>query len=1292
MSGTVKQVYEPTTIKEKQDRRNEMKAKATLLMALPNKDQLKFHSYQDVKLLLDGIEKRYRWERELEGSSSTSQNSQNVAFVSNSTKNTNSTNKADNNAYEVSTTHTQGNGVNLDNLCDVVIVAFLASQPNSPQIAQEDLEQLHPNDLEEMDLQWEMAMLIIRARRFMKRTWRKLDINGQSVGFDKSKVECYNCHKHGHFTRECRFLRNQENKGRENNTRTIAVETPTQNALVAQDEIGRYDWSYQAKEEQPTNHALMAFTSSGSSSSSDSEVDSCSKTCEKAYATLKEQYDREYGSKTWLRAGVVLAGEMFFTSSRCDREKVEDDYGNVWSGKLSTASAAVNTVRPVNTANTKAVNTIKSVNTAASKPIGNPQQKEYKEKGVIDCGYSRHMTGNKCYLDEYEDYDGGFVSFGDGKGRISGKMCHKSVTKKNNVLFTDTECLVLSSNFKLLDESQVLLRVPRKDNIYSVDLKSVVPTGGLTCLIAKAIIDESNTWHMRLGHINFKTMNKLVKGNLVKGFPLKIYENDHTCVACQKGKQHKASYKTKLVNSISKPLHMLHMDLFGLTNVKSLMKKSYCLVVTDDFSRFSWVFFFATKDETSGILKAFITKIENQLDHKVKLIRSDNRTEFKNSIMNQFCEMNGIKREFSVAMTPQQNGVAERKNKTLIEAAKTMLVDSKLPTTFWAEAVNTACYLLNRVLVIKPHNKTPYELIRGRPPLIDFMKPFGCPVTILNTRDHLGKFDGKTDEGYFVRYSVVSKAMKVFNKRTRIVEETLNIRFLENTPNVKRNGPDWFFDVDSLSISMNYVPVVAGNKTNGIARIKDNTVAGQAQKEKQPEQEYILILICTTDPSISQGPKDRENDTSMKPTEVINTARPPGSTSNAFEEHLFKRFSHFKNAFSLPPVLNISSMDNIGIFGNAYDDEDVEEVVDMNNVNSSYLVPDTSFTKFHKDHPEDQDFSKDSKHSNGDKTKALIKDEEAEDVDVYLYRSMIGSLMYLTASRLDIMFVVYACARFQFTPKISQFNDQTIVANSTTEAEYVAAANCCGQVGDEAVHKELGDRMERAATTASSFEAEQDSGSGPRALMNVPTYVSLIEHFGKLLCFVPNEDGVMLSLLPLMEETKIIIKASIRRHPQLLRSESVVAVEEDLKQTKKVYSSALTKLVLKVKKLEKQDGGTSWFQEDPEKTSTDTEILVEQETLTELIENLRSGEKVTTASASISIASPPKVSTAEVSTASPDVGTAAAALVFKRRKQAKAMAEQEQERINFEAALELPKQLNEREEVPTKATQSQTID
>ncbi|GJX09816.1 ribonuclease H-like domain-containing protein [Tanacetum coccineum] len=232
------------------------------------------------------------YEPEISGSSSTSQNPQNVAFVSsNSTNSNSSTNEADNTAYGVSAAHTQSNPTSGDNLSDAVICAFLASQPNSPQLAQEDLEQIDPDDLEEMDLQWEMAMLTIRARRFIKRTGRKLDVNGQRVGFDKSKVECYNCHKNGHFARECRAPRNQESRGREINRRTVTVETPTENALVAQDGIRGYDWSYQAEEEHPTNFALMAHTSSGSSSSSDSEVDSCSKSCVKAYATLKEQYD-----------------------------------------------------------------------------------------------------------------------------------------------------------------------------------------------------------------------------------------------------------------------------------------------------------------------------------------------------------------------------------------------------------------------------------------------------------------------------------------------------------------------------------------------------------------------------------------------------------------------------------------------------------------------------------------------------------------------------------------------------------------------------------------------------------------------------------------------------------------------------------------------------------------------------------------------------------------------------------------------------------------------------------------
>ncbi|GJY35567.1 putative ribonuclease H-like domain-containing protein [Tanacetum coccineum] len=200
-----------------------------------------------------------------------------------------------------------------------------------------------------------------------------------------------------------------------------------------------------------------------------------------------------------------------------------------------------------------------------------------KTQEVLEEGKGKIRTGKLDFKDVYFVKEHKFNLFS-----VS-QMCDK----KNSVLFTETECLVLSPDFKLLDESQVLLKVPRQNNMYSFYLKNIVSSGGLTCLFAKATIDEYNLWQRRHGHINFKTMNKLVKGNLVRGLPSKLFENDHTCVACQKGKQHKASCKTKLVSFISQPLQMLHINLFRLTSVRSINHKIYCLVVTDDYNRFS---------------------------------------------------------------------------------------------------------------------------------------------------------------------------------------------------------------------------------------------------------------------------------------------------------------------------------------------------------------------------------------------------------------------------------------------------------------------------------------------------------------------------------------------------------------------------------------------------------------------------------------------------------------------------------------------------------------------------------
>ncbi|GKE15572.1 putative ribonuclease H-like domain-containing protein, partial [Tanacetum coccineum] len=374
--------------------------------------------------------------------------------------------------------------------------------------------------------------------------------------------------------------------------------------------------------------------------------------------------------------------------------------------------------------------------------------------------------------------------------------------------------------------------------------------------------------------------------------------------------------------------------------------------------------------------------IENLINLRVKVIRCDNETEFKNMVMNQFCEMKGIKREFSVARTPQQNRVAERKNKTLIEATRTMLADLKLPTTFWAKVVNTACYVQNRVLVIKPHNMTPYELFLGRKPALSFIRPFGCPVTIFNNIDHLGKFDGKADEGFFVGYSTNSKAFRVFNSRTRIVEENLHVKFSEEIPNIVGNGPNCLFDIDALTKSMNYEPVVAGNQSNGIAGRKSSENVGKARMETVPGKDYILLSFLTQDPRFSYSLKDspdarfkssgeeekkdskhlenkdgevpnteeprvnQEQDKSVNSTNNINIVSSTVNTAiiedNVVGENIVYGCVDDPN---MPNLEEIVYSDN---------DEDVDAEADMTNLDIHILVSPTPTIRIHKDRPLEQ--------------------------------------------------------------------------------------------------------------------------------------------------------------------------------------------------------------------------------------------------------------------------------------------------------------------------------------------------
>nr|GEU64635.1 reverse transcriptase domain-containing protein [Tanacetum cinerariifolium] len=440
MFGLVEQPYEPTTIEEKLDMKNEMKAKGTLLMALPNKDQLKFHSYQDEKLLMESIEKRYEgnkeskkvqrtllkqqyenfaalssetldqtfdrnkaeietislndlyndlkiYEPELTGSSSTSQNPQNMAFVSSNS--TSSTNEVDNTAYGISTAHIQ-----------------------------EDLEQIDLNDLEEMDLKWEMAMLTIKARRFIKRTGSNLDINGQKISFDKLKVECFNCHKNGHFERECRAPKNQENRGREYGRQTVPVENPTENALIAQDRIGGSDKGYHAVPPPYTGNYIppkpdLMFIDKEVESEFVDVVSTVSSSVVKTVESKVESVDvKNKGVCSTIKTKPIRKNNF---SPLIIKDWISDDESEVkFEPKVKDKI-----VRP-------SIEKIKFVKTAreAEEKLETPKQYKHYPRGNQrnwNNLMSQRLGRNKFYLTEYEDYDGGFIFFGDGKGRISGK-------------------------------------------------------------------------------------------------------------------------------------------------------------------------------------------------------------------------------------------------------------------------------------------------------------------------------------------------------------------------------------------------------------------------------------------------------------------------------------------------------------------------------------------------------------------------------------------------------------------------------------------------------------------------------------------------------------------------------------------------------------------------------------------------------------------------------------------------------------------------------------------------------
>ncbi|KAJ9538751.1 hypothetical protein OSB04_031484 [Centaurea solstitialis] len=416
-------------------------------------------------------------------------------------------------------------------------------------------------------------------------------------------------------------------------------------------------------------------------------------------------------------------------------------------------------------------------------------------KWYLDSGCSKHMTGRKEILSNYKEEYGGFVKLGNnelapvvGQGDI---VC-KDITIKNvahvvglshNLFSIGKFCdKDLEVNFKKIrcvvrtEEGRELLVGSRRTNLYTIRLQHKLQYSS-SCLITRSSLRQAVLWHKRLSHLNFRYIDKIVKHQLVSGIPMIKFEQEEMCPGCEKGKMKRASHPPKSEQGSKSPLSLLHMDLCGPMKFQSLAGRKYILVIVDDFSRYTWTKFLKTKDETSSLIINFIKAVQVQLKLPVQTVRTDNGTEFKNTVLKSFYNSFGITQTFSAARTPEQNGVVERRNRTLVEAARSMLAESQLPQYLWAEAVNTACYTQNRSIIHRRFGQTPYHILFGRVPSVGHFKVFGCKCFVLNETENRGKFGPKSDELVFVGYSDSSIAYRVLNKQTRIVTESINVHF-----------------------------------------------------------------------------------------------------------------------------------------------------------------------------------------------------------------------------------------------------------------------------------------------------------------------------------------------------------------------------------------------------------------------------------------------------------------------------------------------------------------------------------
>ncbi|GKC42151.1 putative ribonuclease H-like domain-containing protein, partial [Tanacetum coccineum] len=831
-----------------------------------------------------------------------------------------------------------------------------------------------------MDLKWQVAMLSMRVKRFYKKTRRKLIFNGKEpVGFDKTKVECFNYHRRGHFARECRATRNQGNRNgdagyrsRDNTRRTVPVETSDalvvqDNALIVQDGLG-YDWSLESVEAQLVVHQKNEVVYEEKIAVLEFEVKDkgnvVTRHTNQLEQTLKEKED--------LKAKL----EQFETSSKNLTKLINRQI----SSKDKTVKPSFKKIEFTKARNEPVKSDKHAVKHKMFTQSPKVDRKDWNGKMTQKLGLGFGSTKKACFV------CGSYNHLIKDCDFHEKRMAKKSVLQSMGKNTGHREVRPIWNNTQRINHQNKF-----------VPTAVLTRSGRIPVSTAKQYVNTA-TPKNRV-NVSKSKINTFPKSHS----PIRRPFYKSTVLNTRVSKEKVNTVRVNGVNTAGQTA-VSTVKGNGVTAVKASAGCVWRPKMTDLNN--------GSKDNSGS----WISKRGNPqqaLKYKGMFDSGCSRHMTGNkALLTDYQDIDGGFVAFGGSTRGGKITVAERKNRTLIEADRTMLPDSLLPTVFWAEAVNTACYVLNRVLVTKPHNKTPYKLIIGRPPIISFMRPFGCPVTILNTLDSLSKFDGKDKEGFLVGYSLNRKAFRVFNTETRKVEKNLHVKFLENKPNVAGQGPNWLFDIDSLTNSRNYQPVTIGNQTkknagqqetNGDIGLKRNVNAGHNDKTEdnttdaaagkknvqEPASKCNQALKNILDKMMNQEKEATEQSDAIRkefeaqcnshlPQEKV----PRASSTNSFNTvsttvnfaNVFKdvNTASASRTFSPPhdPLMteleDTAKMQRTSIFGNAYDDDDLETKnnpyadksvgveAEFNNIEPSIVVNLIPTTRVHSTHPKAQ--------------------------------------------------------------------------------------------------------------------------------------------------------------------------------------------------------------------------------------------------------------------------------------------------------------------------------------------------